>query len=98
MKTIKIKGYNIDVSEELLDDHLGKRKELTFIYAGFKYKRRMDSEIWEELFFYAEGRPPICCPHIICNCGCFKFELTYGSYEIIATCSDCGASEVVYDG
>jgi len=35
---------------------------------------------------------------IVCECGNNKFTLKYGCYEITATCSECGNSQVVYDG
>jgi hypothetical protein len=35
---------------------------------------------------------------IICPCGETTFHLTYGMYDIAATCPSCGLSEVVHEG
>jgi hypothetical protein len=35
---------------------------------------------------------------VICECGGFEFSISYGSYECIGTCSECGKSASVYSG
>lgn len=37
-------------------------------------------------------------PHLMCECGCTTFQLRYGSYSLVAYCSNCGISESVYEG
>ena len=37
-------------------------------------------------------------PSVTCVCGNSAFLLFYGSYSLLAECSLCGKSQVVYDG
>jgi hypothetical protein len=37
-------------------------------------------------------------PSIVCLCGCSSFTISYGDYELLAKCTNCGLEHVVYDG
>jgi hypothetical protein len=58
---------------------------------GVKY-RQDDNDVF---YFPAGYTDP---SRIICRCGNDRFVLTYGSYEIFAECSVCGAKQSVYSG
>jgi len=37
-------------------------------------------------------------PHLMCECGSDTFVLSYGDYQLIATCTNCQYTESVFDG
>lgn len=40
------------------------------------------------------GQPP----RLVCACGNETFHITYGAYECIAWCDNCGRKGIAYDG
>lgn len=51
---------------------------------------------YEKKFWMSRQKNVI--PGVICTCGNTEFELSYGEYEIIAHCTNCGNNDSVYSG
>lgn len=53
----------------------------------------------EESLFNIDGRMyDISDTHVMCRCGSVAFMLSYGNYELFATCTNCGTNDSVYSG
>jgi hypothetical protein len=73
---------------------------------GDEITKVINGVVYEKFKFAGDDEFPVFWmpPHndtespIVCDCGSIAFSLTYGSYEIRATCRVCNRSEVVYDG
>lgn len=62
-----------------------------YLIDGVKYRKDEDESFYRADDYNSKER-------IICSCENDKFLLHYGSYEIFAECSQCGAKESVYSG
>jgi len=61
---------------------------------GIVYRKFSDEGLW-----IAESIRKGVKHGVICDkCGGFAFSLSYGDYELIATCVNCGTSGPVYTG
>jgi hypothetical protein len=66
---------------------------------GSIWNGREGSIIWQEYQPRTSGKKTWHEPTSLrCQCGNRAFTLTCGEYSMTGTCTQCGASEVVYEG
>lgn len=73
---------------------------------GVAYQRDPDGtaeDCWSVFWYRTHAGPEHPTPNpdhpdVICICGADVFTLRYGVYELIATCAQCGLTDMVYSG
>jgi len=97
---IKEEKTEFPIKQDLYWDGTPRSDKVQYIKKdGFIFTRGYPQEDYNCKFFTLEikqeGHPGY---EIVCECGSHHFLLNYGEYEIKATCTKCGMTDVVYDG